>query len=158
MTHSDDLRRENAALRERIAALNAASLLISAGLDLDPVLAEVTQSTRGLAGARYGVIAIVYEAGAPGYAREALQAEISSVMNRDWLRIGHGPSRASICSAAECWSLPGLDGSSGEMPACSLASRHSCGCAGLPASGRRGRGWVEVDGTVVVLNGLFVPA
>ena len=62
MTHSDDASRENAALRERIAALNAASQRISASLDLDTVLAEVIQSARSLTGARYGVIAVVDKA------------------------------------------------------------------------------------------------
>ena len=59
------LRRENAALRERLAALSAAVLRISASLDLDTVLGEVVESARALTGARYGVIATVDEAGAP---------------------------------------------------------------------------------------------
>ena len=65
MRHSDEPRRENEALRERISALNAAILRISASLDLDTVLAEVVQSARALAGARHGVIAAVDKAGAP---------------------------------------------------------------------------------------------
>ena len=65
MTDSDDARRENAALRERISTLNAAILRIGATLDLDTVLPEVVESARGLTGARYGVIATVDEAGAP---------------------------------------------------------------------------------------------
>ncbi len=65
MTDSDDARRENEALRERISTLNAAILRISATLDLDIVLPEVVESARGLTGARYGVIATVDEAGAP---------------------------------------------------------------------------------------------
>ena len=41
MNGTDGLRRENAALRERISRLNAAILRISASLDLDTVLREV---------------------------------------------------------------------------------------------------------------------
>ena len=65
MTDSDEARRQNAALRERISTLNAAILRINASLDLDTVLAEVVASARSLTGARYGVIATVDEAGAP---------------------------------------------------------------------------------------------
>ena len=60
-----DLRRENAALRERISALSAASLRISASLDLGTVLNEVVESARALTGARFGAIATIDEAGAP---------------------------------------------------------------------------------------------
>ena len=60
-----DLRRENEALRERISALSAASLRISASLDLETVLNEVVESARSLTGARFGAIATIDEAGAP---------------------------------------------------------------------------------------------
>ena len=65
MAESDDLRRENEALRRRIATLNAAILRINASLDLDTVLDEVVESARALTGARWGIIATVDEAGAP---------------------------------------------------------------------------------------------
>ena len=65
MTQSDELRRENEALRARGATLNAAILRINASLDLDTVLSEVVESARALTGARWGVIATVDEAGAP---------------------------------------------------------------------------------------------
>ena len=65
MAESDDLKRENAALRQRIATLNTAILAINASLDLDTVLGEVVASARALTGARWGVIATVDEAGAP---------------------------------------------------------------------------------------------
>ncbi len=65
MTGSDDLRRENRALRERISALNAAILQINASLEFDTVLRATVESARALTGARYGVIATVDEAGAP---------------------------------------------------------------------------------------------
>ena len=61
---SDDLRQENAALRERSARLNAAIVRISASLDLETVLREVVDSARALTGARYGMIATVDETGA----------------------------------------------------------------------------------------------
>ena len=60
-----DLRRENEALRERLSALSAASLRISASLDLETVLREVVESARSLTGARFGAIATIDEAGAP---------------------------------------------------------------------------------------------
>ena len=66
MAESGDLKRENEALRQRIATLNAAILRINASLDLDTVLGEVVDSARALTGARWGVIATVDEAGAPG--------------------------------------------------------------------------------------------
>ena len=64
MNGPDELRRENAALRERISTLSAAILRISASLDLDTVLREVVDSARALTGARYGMITTVDERGA----------------------------------------------------------------------------------------------
>ncbi len=60
MTQSDDVRRENEALRQRTATLNGAILRINASLDLDTV-----ESARALTGARYGAIATIDGAGAP---------------------------------------------------------------------------------------------
>ena len=65
MSAPDEQRREIAALRERISALSAASLRISASLDLETVLREVVESARSLTGARFGAIATIDEAGAP---------------------------------------------------------------------------------------------
>ena len=65
MAGSDDLKRENEALRARGAALNAAILRVNASLDLDTVLDEVMQSARALTGARWGALVRVDEAGAP---------------------------------------------------------------------------------------------
>ena len=53
------------ALHARISALSAASLRISASLDLDTVLDEVAQSARALTGARYSAIATTEEGGRP---------------------------------------------------------------------------------------------
>ena len=65
MTHPDEARRENEALRQRVSALSDAILRVNASLDLDTVLGEVVESARALTGARWGVIATVDEAGAP---------------------------------------------------------------------------------------------
>ncbi len=65
MTELDDLKRENEALRQRIATLNAAILRINASLDLDTVLDDVVESARAFTGARWGIIVAVEEAGAP---------------------------------------------------------------------------------------------
>ena len=65
MADSGDLKRENEALRRRIATLHSAILRINASLDLDTVLGEVVERARALTGARWGVIATVDEAGAP---------------------------------------------------------------------------------------------
>ena len=63
MTKSDDARRENEALRERISTLSAAILRISASLDLATVLQEAVDSACALTGARYGIIVTLGEAG-----------------------------------------------------------------------------------------------
>ena len=65
MKSSDKLKRENAALRDRIARLSAAILRISASLDVHTVLHEVVESARALTGARYGAITTIDEAGQP---------------------------------------------------------------------------------------------
>ncbi len=65
MTDQHELKRENAALRARISALSAASLHISASLDLETVLNEVVESARTLTGARFGAIATIDETGTP---------------------------------------------------------------------------------------------
>ena len=59
----DDLRQENAALRERIAALSDAVLRVSASLDLDTVLREIVDRACALTAARYGMIATVHQGG-----------------------------------------------------------------------------------------------
>ena len=63
MTSSEDLRRENAALRERLSRLSEASLRINESLDLDTVLSEVIDTARTLAGARYGGITLLDQSG-----------------------------------------------------------------------------------------------
>ena len=63
MTNPDKLRRENEALRNCISKLSAASLRISASLDLGTVLREAAEGACALTGARYGVIATVDDSG-----------------------------------------------------------------------------------------------
>ena len=65
MKSLDELRRENEVLRERISRLSAASLRISATLDVSTVLVEVVDSARALTGARYGVIVTINDLGQP---------------------------------------------------------------------------------------------
>ena len=63
MKSHNELNREIEVLRDRISRLSAASLRISASLDLATVLREVVESARALSGARYGVISTVDETG-----------------------------------------------------------------------------------------------
>ncbi len=65
MKRSEELRRENQVLRERISRLSAASLRISSSLDLGTVLQEVVDSACVLTGARYGVITTIDDKGQP---------------------------------------------------------------------------------------------
>ena len=51
LSGSDQLRRENEALRERLSGLSAASLRISESLDLEAALREVADGARRLTGA-----------------------------------------------------------------------------------------------------------
>ena len=65
MTERKPTAAEHEAPRARVSALSAASLRISASLDLETVLNEVVDSARALTGARFGAIATIDEAGAP---------------------------------------------------------------------------------------------
>ena len=65
MKRKDGPGREIEALRERISMLSAASLRISASLDLETVLHEVINSARALIEARYGGIVTIDESGQP---------------------------------------------------------------------------------------------
>ena len=63
MTRSDDLVRENQALRERLSKLSEASLRISEDLDLDTVLQQVVDGARSLTQASRGGLIVVEESG-----------------------------------------------------------------------------------------------
>ena len=80
-----ELRRENAALRERIALLNAAVLRINASLDLDTVLQQVVNDARALTGAAYGLITTVDDVG------EAQDFVASGFTGEDRRRVGSWP-------------------------------------------------------------------
>ncbi len=54
----DSLRRENSALRNRLATLGQASLQINQDADLDLILQNVVDSARSLTGASYGTVVI----------------------------------------------------------------------------------------------------
>ena len=60
----EEQRREGAP--DRASTLAAAILEISASLDLETVLRKAVEGARGLTGARFGIIAIIDESGAPG--------------------------------------------------------------------------------------------
>ena len=63
MKNPDELRREIELLRDRISRLTAASLRISASLDVDTVLREIVEGAQALTGADYGVITTVNDSG-----------------------------------------------------------------------------------------------
>ena len=63
MNQTSDAARVIEALRERVSALSAAVLRISASLDVTTVLQEAVDSARALTAARYGIITTIDEAG-----------------------------------------------------------------------------------------------
>ena len=63
MNPAAELALENAALRDRLSRLSAASLRINESLDFDAVLQEVLDSVRSLTSARYGAITTTDAAG-----------------------------------------------------------------------------------------------
>ena len=63
MGRSEELVRENEALRERLSRLSEASLRINESLEFDTVLQGVLDSACSLTGARYGVLTLLDEAG-----------------------------------------------------------------------------------------------
>ncbi|MXZ22695.1 MAG: response regulator [Caldilineaceae bacterium SB0665_bin_25] len=81
MGQSDELMRENEALRERLSRLSEASLRINESLELDTVLQGVLDSACSLTGARYGVLSLLDEAG--GY--ENFLAFGMSPAETEWL-------------------------------------------------------------------------
>ena len=88
MSGTDALKRENEALRERISTLSAASLRISASLDLDTALHEIVDSARALTGAHYGAITTIDEAGRP---RDFVTSGFSAEEHRRLMEWPEGP-------------------------------------------------------------------
>ena len=76
MKRTDELERENAALRERLSRLIEANLLINESLDFETVLQGVLDSARSLTGSRYGVILVLDSSG-------QVQEGLSSGMTAD---------------------------------------------------------------------------
>ena len=75
-------------LRDRISKLSAASLRISASLDLDTVLSEIVESARALTGARYGVITTI---GDSAQAEDFVSSGITPDAHRRLLDWADGP-------------------------------------------------------------------
>ena len=88
MKSPDELKRENERLRERISKLSAASLRISASLDLDTVLSEVVESARSLTGAGYGGIVT---SGESGRAFDFVSSGLTTEEHRQLLDWAEGP-------------------------------------------------------------------
>ena len=88
MSNNDDLMREVEALRRRISVLSAASLRISASLDLDTVLHEVVDSARTLTGSGYGLIITLDDAGQP---QDFVSAGLSDEAHRRLVEWPDGP-------------------------------------------------------------------
>ncbi len=81
MKQSDELMRENEALRERLSRLSEASLRISEDLDFNSVLQGVLDSARSLTGARYGVITLQDDAGiAEDFLSSGMTAEEANML------------------------------------------------------------------------------
>ncbi len=65
MSDSDDLRRENEALRDRMARLAAASQRVSASRDFRAILGEIVEIVCAMTGARHGAITTTPDGGPP---------------------------------------------------------------------------------------------
>ncbi len=65
LSEADDLRRENASLRERLTRLSEASLLVNDNLDFPTVLEEVVRNACSLTDAKYGGMSLLNESGEP---------------------------------------------------------------------------------------------
>ena len=88
LENSDELRREVELLRDRISRLTAASLRISASLDVDTVLREIVDGARALTGADYGLITTVDDS---GQVEEFVSSGLTSEEHRRLLAWPDGP-------------------------------------------------------------------
>ena len=88
MNSQGELMREVEALRRRISVLSAASLRISASLELDTVLHEVVDSARALTGSGYGLIITLDDAGQP---QDFITSGISAEEHRRLVEWPDGP-------------------------------------------------------------------
>ena len=117
MNARNELEQEIEALRERISRLSAASLRISASLDLDTVLQEAVDNARALTGARYGLIATVDEA---GEVQDFVSSGITPDEHRQLVDWPHGPQLfehlRNLPGAVRLADLPGYIRSLGYPP------------------------------------------
>ena len=88
MKSPDELQRENEALHDRMSRLSAASMRISASLDLNIVLQEIVDSARELIGVRYGLIATTDEA---GQVQDCVSSGLTPEEHRELLAWSDGP-------------------------------------------------------------------
>ena len=88
MNRTDDTHDEIEALRERVSALSAAILRVSASLDLATVLQEVVDAARALTAARYGMITTIDEA---GEVRDFVSSGFSEEEHRQFIDWPDGP-------------------------------------------------------------------
>ena len=106
MADSDALERENAALRERLSRLSAASLRINESLDFDAVLQGALDSARSLTGARYGVLTTLGDDGSvEDFLSSGLTAEESELV---WLMPQGERIFESLTSISEPMRIPDL--------------------------------------------------
>ena len=78
-----ELIRENAVLKERIAKLSSAMLRVTSTLDVKAVLHEIVESARALSGARYGIIVITEAGGELDFVTSGVTEEEDRAM-ADW--------------------------------------------------------------------------
>ena len=125
MTERAPTAAEHEALRARLAALSAASLRISASLDLETVLTEVVESARTLTGARFGAIATIDETGTP----RSAPCAISCAAEKD--RVPKGRAVMATCGLAGGTQMATRD------PSPNRAARIGCGKRAGPRRGAR---------------------
>ena len=106
MSSADDLRRENQVLRDRMSQLSAASLRISASLDLATVLREVVEAARALTGARYGAITTT---GGSGQLLDVVMSGFTPDEHRRLMEWSDGPQLAEhMCNLTGVLRKPDL--------------------------------------------------
>ena len=88
MNETSEPAREIEALRERISALSAAILRISASLDVTTVLQEAVDSARVLTVARYGIVTTIDET---GEVRDFVSSGFTDEEHRQFLEWSDGP-------------------------------------------------------------------
>ena len=88
MNESDNLKRENEALRDRLSRLSEASLRITEDLDLDTVLQGVVDGARSLTGARIGGITTLDDS---GQLQDFITSGLTAQEHQQFLDLPGGP-------------------------------------------------------------------